>query len=154
MDSLLVYLTLPEKEQQEMMNLKVKEAVHLLLKVNPELKNILFNFKDPGKIDIEAFMQQNYHFNVQLQRFAYLSGRSLSTFKRDFEKIFKMTPSRWLVKRRLQEAYFLLREKGAKSSEVYLDLGFENLSHFSRAFKNEFGYSPSVLPGQKANKRH
>ena len=154
MDSLLVYLTLPEKEQQEMMNLKVKEAVHLLLKVNPELKNILFNFKDPGKIDIEAFMQQNYHFNVQLQRFAYLSGRSLSTFKRDFEKIFKMTPSRWLVKRRLQEAYFLLREKGAKSSEVYLDLGFENLSHFSRAFKNEFGYSPSVLTGQKANKRH
>lgn len=145
MDSLLVYLQLPEEEQVPIMDLKVKEAVQLLLRVNPEMKDILFDFTEPGKVDLEAFMNQNYHFNVDLARFAYLTGRSLSTFKRDFEKTFDITPSRWLLKKRLQEAYFLIKEKGKLASEVYLDLGFEDLSHFSFTFKKQYGIAPSLL---------
>ncbi|MBS1566891.1 MAG: helix-turn-helix transcriptional regulator, partial [Bacteroidetes bacterium] len=98
-----------------------------------------------GKIDLEAFMNSNFHFNVELKRFAYLSGRSLTTFKRDFEKTFHTTPSRWLQRRRLQEAYHLIKEKGRKCSEVYLEVGFEDLSHFSYAFKKTFGVAPSAI---------
>jgi len=145
MDSLWVYLQLPEDEQRELMDTKVKEAVQIMLKVNPELKDILFDFSEPGKIDIEAFMMKNFHFNVQLNRFAYLTGRSLSTFKRDFEMIFHTTPSRWLTQHRLQEAYYQIKEKGKQPSDVYLDVGFENLSHFSYAFKKRFGVAPSGL---------
>lgn len=144
-DSLWVYLQLSEDEQRALMDTKIKEVVQLMLKVNPELKDILFDFNEPGKIDIEAFMLKNFHFNVQLKRFAYLTGRSLSTFKRDFEKIFHTTPSRWLTQHRLQEAHYLIREKGRKPSDVYLDVGFEDLSHFSYAFKKQFGVSPSTL---------
>lgn len=144
-DSLGVYLQLPEEEQNAIMETKVKEAVQLLLKINPELKDILFDFDDPGKIDIEAFMLKNFHFNVQLSRFAYLTGRSLSTFKRDFEKIFHTTPSRWLIQQRLREAYYLIKEKGRQPSDVYLDVGFEDLSHFSYAFKQLFGHNPSQV---------
>lgn len=144
-DSLWVYLQLPEAEQQSLMDTKIKEAVQLMLKLNPELKDILFDFSDPGKIDIEAFMLKNFHFNVQLKRFAYLTGRSLSTFKRDFEKIFQTTPSRWLTWRRLQEAYYLIKEKGQKPSNVYIEVGFEDLSHFSYAFKKQFGVTPSKI---------
>lgn len=124
---------------------KQKEAVLLLLQLRPELQHILFDFSEPGKIDLEAFMNRNYHFNVELKRFAYLTGRSLSTFKRDFEKIFRITPSRWLLQKRLQEAYYLIKEKGKAVSDVYLDVGFEDLSHFSFAFKKEFGIAPSYL---------
>lgn len=127
------------------MDTKVKEAVQIILTVNPELKDILFDFNDPGKIDIEAFMMKNFHFNVQLNRFAYLTGRSLSTFKRDFEKIFHTTPSRWLTQQRLQEAYYQIKEKGKKPSDVYIEVGFEDLSHFSFAFKKQFGVAPSML---------
>ena len=90
-------------------------------------------------------MHKNFHFNVSLKRFAYLTGRSLATFKRDFEKIFHLSPSRWLLQRRLQEAHYRIREKGAKPSEVYLDLGFEDLSHFSFAFRKKYGIPPSRL---------
>lgn len=134
-----------------MLKLKQKEALLLLLKINPEWKNSLFDFSEPHKIDLEKFMQKNYHFNVQLDRFAYLTGRSLSTFQRDFAKIFHETPSRWLLQKRLQEAYYLIREKGKKSSEIYLDLGFEDLSHFSFVFKKQFGITATELAGQREN---
>ncbi|WP_420152907.1 helix-turn-helix domain-containing protein, partial [Siphonobacter sp.] len=75
----------------------------------------------------------------------YLSGRSLATFKRDFEKIFHLSPHRWLLNKRLQDAYFLIKEKGRKPSEVYLEVGFEDLSHFSFAFKKAFGQPPSLV---------
>jgi hypothetical protein len=72
--------------------LKVKEAAMILLETNPALKDILFDVSEPGKIDLEAYMNEHYKFNVDLNRFAYLTGRSLATFKRDFEKTFLIFP--------------------------------------------------------------
>lgn len=142
MSSLLPYLENETNGNEDLLNLKLREAVLILLKTNPELEEILFDFSEPGKIDLEAFMLKNYHFNVELRRFAYLTGRSLATFKRDFEKIFNSSPSRWLQHRRLQEAHYLITKKGKAPSDVYLELGFEDLSHFSYAFKKLFGTTP------------
>jgi AraC family transcriptional regulator, exoenzyme S synthesis regulatory protein ExsA len=145
MDSLMPYEKLTEPGHEQLFTIKLKEAILILLRANPTLKDVLFDFNDPGKIDLEAFMNKNYHFNVELKRFAYLTGRSLATFKRDFEKIFHVTPSRWLQHRRLQQAHYLIKEKGAAASEVYLELGFQDLSHFSFAFKKQFGMAPSKV---------
>ncbi|RRB06661.1 helix-turn-helix domain-containing protein [Larkinella rosea] len=145
MNSLMPYLQESENIPTSLQALKLKEAILILLQANPELKNVLFDFAEPGKIDLERFMNKNFHFNVELKRFAYLTGRSLATFKRDFEKIFHSSPSRWLQHRRLQEAYFLIKEKGRAPSDVYLELGFEDLSHFSFAFKKTYGMAPSKL---------
>ncbi len=41
-------------------------------------------------------------FNMSLEKFGYLTGRSLTTFKRDFFKTFKTTPQRWLTQKRLE----------------------------------------------------
>jgi len=145
LDSLMVYHQTDNLGNPQLVNLKLKEGLLLLLQSQPELKNILFDFVEPHKMDLEAFMNKNYYFNVRLERFAYLTGRSLATFKRDFEKIFQTSPHRWLLQRRLQEAHFLLEQKQRKASEIYLDLGFEDLSHFSYAFKKQYGEAPSKL---------
>ncbi|GAA4312884.1 hypothetical protein GCM10023149_08420 [Mucilaginibacter gynuensis] len=129
--------------------LKREELLIILLQASPELTGILFDFGIPQKINIEAFMNQNYHFNVSNERFAFLTGRSLSAFKRDFRKVFHDTPGRWLVQKRLQEAYFLIDKQHKKISELYLDLGFETLSHFSYAFKKHFGFAPTELTRHK-----
>jgi len=125
--------------------LKYEELLIILLKIQPELAGVLFDYARPEKINLEEFMNRNFTFNVPLERFAYLTGRSLSAFKRDFKTIFHITPSHWLVQRRLQEAYFLINKKHKKASEIYLNLGFEDLSHFSFAFKKLFGHRPTEL---------
>jgi len=144
-DSLLPYFSHPAPLSDSMAEIKTREAVELLLRHDPALKEFLFDFSDPYKIDLEAFMNQNYMYNVTSTQFARLTGRSLAGFKRDFQKIFKIPPSQWLLRKRLAEAYYQIREKGYKPVDVYLTVGFENLSHFSYTFKKEFGIAPSML---------
>lgn len=130
------------KIKKENQDSKREELLLILLEMHPELYGVFFDFGKPEKINLEEFMNQNYKFNVGIERFAYLTGRSLSSFKRDFKQIYNDTPSRWLVQKRLQEAHFLIDKKKQKPSDIYIDLGFEDLSHFSFAFKKQFGISP------------
>jgi AraC-like DNA-binding protein len=62
-----------------------------------------------------------------------------------FRELFQDTPSRWLIRKRLKEAYFLITKKQQKPSAFYLDPGFEDLSHFSYAFKKTLGLTPTEL---------
>jgi len=145
MQSLLDYKELLNEEKRtSLLRIKQKEALMLLLEYDPSLKDVLFDFTEPHKIDLEAFMNRNYRFNVHIDRFAYLTGRSLATFKRDFQKAFGTSPRQWLQQKRLNEAHYLITQKGKTASDIYLDLGFENLSHFSFSFKKEFGFAPSL----------
>ncbi|WP_443945123.1 helix-turn-helix domain-containing protein [Pedobacter sp. AW1-32] len=144
-DALLAYHHADALNDPKMTALKVNEAILLLLQLRPDLQSVLFDFNNPFKIDLEAFMNQNFYFNVSLERFAYLTGRSLAAFKRDFGSVFGLTPGKWLLQKRLQEAHYLIKQKGKHASDIYLDLGFEDLSHFSFAFKKQFGQSPSKI---------
>lgn len=132
-----------EAQNEEMGLLKVKEGVKLLLHSLPQLRSYLFDFAEPHKIDLERFMMANFHFNVPVERFAHLTGRSLASFKRDFDKTFGMPPRKWLLDKRLNAARHLIEQKHQKPSAIYLELGFESLSHFSRSYKHKFGKSPT-----------
>lgn len=126
-------------------DIKREELLLIILTSEPMLANVFFNFGVPQKIDLETFMNRNFRFNVSLERFAFMTGRSVSSFKRDFLKIFGMTPGTWLKKKRLEEAFFQISTQHQKPSDVYLEVGFEDLSHFSYAFKKEFGKNPSEI---------
>lgn len=126
--------------------LKLKEGVKLLLLARPELRNLFFDFSDPGKIDLERFMLSNFRFNVPVEKFAQLTGRSLAAFKRDFLKTFGTSPRHWLQDKRLTEARYLIETRHQKPSAIYLGLGFESISHFSSSFKKKFGVAPTALP--------
>ncbi|WP_343667850.1 AraC family transcriptional regulator [Chitinophaga sp.] len=142
--SVVPYVRNPnEKIATAMGMIKVKEGVQLLLHAMPALSNLLFDFSVPHKIDLKKFMLAHFHFNVSVEKFAELTGRSLAAFKRDFSKVFNAAPRQWLLEKRLLEARHLIEKKHKKPSAIYLDLGFESLSHFSRTFKKMFGKAPS-----------
>lgn len=143
-DSMVPYFEHFERLTQNLIKLKTMELLELL-KRESALHNILFNFEDRFKIDLEAYMNKNYMHNIPLTQFAYLTGRSLSTFKRDFQKAFTEAPTKWLIKKRLELAHHLIAAKEKRPSEVYFEAGFVNFSHFSQSFRSVFGMSPSEL---------
>jgi AraC-like DNA-binding protein len=145
MASLIPYFDVDGEFPDELASLKITEAINILRLIDPEVDRVLSNFDAPGKIDLVSFMQRNFMFNMSLERLGYLTGRSLSTFNRDFKKLFNTTPEKWLIDKRLELAYYHLTEKKKKPTEVYLEAGFEDLSHFSFTFKKKYGVSPSQL---------
>ncbi len=148
--SLIPYFEMQKEFPETIASLKINEAITILQTIDKDIDSVLANFDEPDKIDLAAFMEKNFMFNMPLEKFGYLTGRSLTTFKRDFQRIFRNTPQRWLTKKRLELAHYQLTEKNKKPVEVYFETGFENLSHFSYAFKKQFGYSPTELLSKKA----
>jgi len=129
----------------ELALLKVKEAITVLRLLSKDADLLLSDFSDPHKIDLAGFMQKNFIFNIPISRFAYLTGRSLATFKRDFQKVFGTSPQKWLTETRLRQAHYLIVEKKQRPSQAYIEAGFENFSHFCYAFRQLFGYTPSSI---------
>lgn len=143
--SMLPYFDSGTRPSEEMMNLKLVEGVYSLLNIDNRFFPTLFDFTEPWKIDILDFMNSNYMYVLSLEEIASFTGRSLSTFKRDFRKVSELSPQKWLIKRRLEAAREMLEGGKRRISDVYVDVGFKNLSHFSAAFKREYGVAPSSL---------
>jgi len=143
--SLIPYFDVEGEFPENIASLKITEAISILREIDKDVDCLLANFDQPGKIDLVDFMQRNFMFNMSLEKLGYLTGRSLSTFNRDFKKFFNVTPQKWLTEKRLELAYYQLTAKKKKPTEVYLETGFEDLSHFSFAFKKKYGIAPSQL---------
>lgn len=143
--SVIPYFDLQGEFPEHIASLKISEAISILREIDKSVDHVLANFDQPGKIDLIHFMERNFMFNMPMEKLGYLTGRSLSTFNRDFKKQFNSTPQKWLTDKRLQLAYYQLSQKKKKPTEVYLEVGFEDLSHFSFAFKKKYGFAPSQL---------
>lgn len=126
-------------------DLKLRECAHILSLYDPHLLDEMFRKQSGERLSLEEFMNANYMYNAPLERFAELSGRSLSTFRREFEQTFGTTPSKWLIRKRLEVAYKKITEESCRPSDIYWELGFETLSHFSRKFKEQYNMVPSKL---------
>lgn len=125
-----------------MVKMKIQECIYILAALDEHLQNWLADCNRPQKINLAEFMEKNFRQNVPLLQFAKASGRSLATFRRDCLRELGTTPSRWLIARRLDEAHRLIRE-GQRPGEILTALGFESFSHFTRCFKQRFGFLPS-----------
>lgn len=143
--SLIPYFDMKDPFPEEVASIKITEAITILRTIDPDIDSVLANFDEPGKIDLAGFMEKNFMFNMPMEKFGYLTGRSLTTFKRDFKKTFNTTFQKWVTQKRLELAHYQFVEKRKKPVDVYFEVGFENLSHFSFAFKKHFGYAPTEL---------
>lgn len=112
-----------------------------------------FNNQTSGKkgVDIEKVMSENYLYNLKIEEFAKLCGRSLSAFKRDFKKAFNTTPSKWIKIKRLAYAKTLLIESNLNINEICYDSGFVNASHFIKSFKEQYKISPHQFRSMLSN---
>lgn len=143
--SMTPYFNQDIKPQGDFMHLKMQEGLLALLHIDKRFAPTLFDFNEPWKIDILEFMNENYMYEFTMEELAHYTGRSLATFKRDFKKISDLTPEKWLIRKRLEVAYAKMKEGGKKVVDVYVEVGFKNPSHFSTAFKKQYGISPTAI---------
>lgn len=142
-ESVIPYFDMAAKPADEILKQKMIEGIYVILNTDVNLYASLFDFIDPWKMDIMNFMEKNYMNELSMAEMAYFTGRSLSTFKRDFRQCSNLTPQKWLIRRRLQAAYELIRKGGRNVSEICYSVGFKNLSHFSKVYKDTFGVAPT-----------
>lgn len=142
-ESVMPYFDADEKPSEEVLKLKMIEGVYVLLNTDRHLYASLFDFVEPWKIDILDYLNENYMLDLSMEEIASYTGRSLATFKRDFAKVSDLTPQKWIIRRRLEAAHDLIKSGKKKVTEACFDVGFKNLSHFSKIYKEAYGVAPS-----------
>lgn len=143
--AVLPYFNTPLNEARRRgLTLKLEE---LLLNLIAEPENASFalflNGLLQSKPTIASVMEQNFMLNLPMPAFAQLAQRSLSAFKRDFKAAYAQPPGQWLHERRLQHGAHLLEHTGLPVTQIAFECGFQDLSHFSAAFKKLHSLSPS-----------
>ena len=131
-----------------LLEIKFKELI-LNIADNATNRELLAYFcsllHEPQSVRLRRVMEDNFCFNLSLEVYASLCNRSLSAFKRDFEKVFGSTPGRWLLEKRLHHGLHLLSNQRKNVGEAAFESGFESSAHFSRAFKRRFGKGPAEM---------
>jgi len=142
--SMREYFAAREKPSEPVLRLKLKELILSILTSgqNPALAAYFRSVGDSNAPAVAEIMEANFRFNLSLEEYAQLCHRSLSSFKREFQSLFQTPPGKWLLAKRLDYAAALLRNSQRNVTEIALDSGFEDVSHFSRVFKGRFAKSP------------
>jgi AraC-like DNA-binding protein len=143
-NSLVQIFHLQNPNSQNILRLKFEEIMlYLTDKYNDEFLAYLQSLLvDEKSLSFKTIMEKNICTHLNLEEIAFLCNMSLSTFKRQFVQIYQVSPGKWFQRMRLNKAREILNGNKVKPSEIYMDFGYDSLSNFSAAFKNEFGYSP------------
>lgn len=142
-DSLIDISKLSKTVQKKIIEVKFEEIMlylielygtHILYSLTSNNDNLTQNFT--------RTVESNQLKKLTLKELAFLCNMSVSTFKREFEKNYSESPIKWFQNKRLEHAYYLLNQKNKKSSEIYFEVGYENLSSFIQAYKSKYNKTP------------
>jgi AraC-like DNA-binding protein len=151
---MMPYFESGQQPDNALLQLKFRELI-LSIADNKENEELLSYFnallQEPHNVSMERVMEDNFCFNLKLEDYAKLTHRSVSAFKRDFAKIYDISPGKWLLEKRLTYALHLLSNLGKSVSDAAFESGFENASHFSRSFRDRFGFPPTGVKQKVLN---
>ena len=143
--SLLAYLSTPEEMNPVLVRHKVEELLIFLFTTSTFREVAAQMLDTAGTKNLRPIMESHYRLPLKVSDYARLSARSISTFRRDFEDEFSMSPSRWLLEKRLDFSKMLIESLDEPIESIAEKSGFTNRSHFSRVFKERFGVAPSQI---------
>ncbi|MBE7540081.1 MAG: helix-turn-helix transcriptional regulator [Opitutaceae bacterium] len=149
--SMRTYFAQTERPPEALLRLKLKELLVGVMtgRHNPELAAYLGWLAGHVLPPLASLMEANFRHNLPLEAYARMSHRSLSSFKREFHAQFGVPPGQWLRDRRLAHAAQLLRATDRPVTEIAFDCGFEDASHFTKAFHLRFGQPPSAMRNRR-----
>ncbi len=144
-DSMLFYFENPELVNDDLIILKLKEIILLLSRTEsaPQVYEILSNLFTPQTIQFKEVVESHVYSSISLEELAELTNCSLSSFKREFKRLYNESPATYLRNKKLEKACELLRVSEESISHIAYDCGFYDVAHFSKTFKLKYNVSPS-----------
>ncbi|VEB40533.1 Chb operon repressor [Chromobacterium violaceum] len=127
-----------------LLELKLLELLHLIA-IQDKSFRFLRELSSGGsrkRRPITDFMEQYYSHKLKIEDYALLTGRSLSTFIRDFRRSYNTTPNRWIIEKKVDIAHQLLTAKNYSVTDAAAEVGYENTSHFIKVYKQRYGVTP------------
>ena len=127
---------------------KLEEIFLILAESFPaQFFNIFKPLQASNSNQLRRIVANNILKNLSLNELAFLANRSVATFKRDFEKEYGISPGKYIREKKLDIARHQIIE-GNTVNSIYMQLGYENASNFTQAFKKRFGQTPAAYRSQ------
>ncbi|BDD06519.1 helix-turn-helix domain-containing protein [Aureibacter tunicatorum] len=141
-ESILDISRFSKSTQRNILSAKFEEIMLYLIEFKGvDFLNSLISDEPDHDQKFRQTIESNKLNRLTVKELAFLANMSVSTFKREFEKQFHISPSKWFQNKRLEHAAYLLTH-GKRPSEIYEEVGYETLSNFIVAFKLKHGLTP------------
>lgn len=145
-DSLEFYFQNPLLVNDDLLELKIKELVLLLIQSKNvgSIQELVADLYSAKTVHIKEVVELHLFSNLKVEQLAKLCNLSLSSFKREFRKEFNDSPTNYINNKRLEKAKELLTISDLLVSEIAYEVGFQDSLYFTRLFKNKIGVPPSA----------
>jgi len=153
-EGILFYFENPSLVNEEILILKLKEIILLLnqTKNAPAIHSILSNLFNPTTYTFREIVNSHIYSNLTLSELSELTNMSLSTFKREFKKVYKSSPAAYIKDKKLVKSKELLSLSELRMTDIAYECGFNDVAHFSKSFKQKYSLSPSEYKLTHLNK--
>ncbi|MCR9249096.1 MAG: AraC family transcriptional regulator [bacterium] len=143
--SILPYFTNKELLTEEILTFKIKELITLLLSSDhsSEIVAIMSNLFEKKTFEFREVIHSHILSAISINELAQLTYMSLSSFKKEFKRVFNSTPQKYILDKRIERAAESLQKSTDTISNIAYACQFQTLAHMSRVFKSKYGISPS-----------
>lgn len=145
-DSLEFYFSNPTLINDDLIELKIKELILLLVQTKniTSIVELVADLYSTKSVQLKKIVDLHLYSNLSIEDLAKLSNLSLSSFKRQFKKEFNDSPNNYIITKKLDKAKELLNIPDIPISEIAYEIGFNDPLYFTRLFKKKVGTSPTT----------
>lgn len=144
-EGLLFYFENPSLINEDILILKLKEILLLLSQTqNSEaIQLIISQLFSPATYTFKQIIEAHLFSQLTIEELARQNNLSVSSFKREFAKIYDDTPANYIKAKKLEKAAELLLRSNQRITEIAFDCGFNDLANFTKSFTGKYGVTPT-----------
>ncbi|KAB1232260.1 helix-turn-helix domain-containing protein [Chryseobacterium viscerum] len=144
-EGLLFYFENPSLINEDILILKLKEIMLLLAQSQnaKAIQQILSQLFSPTAYSFKQIIEANLFSQLTIEQLAEQSNLSISSFKREFTKLYNDTPANYIRNKKLEKAAELLLISDERITDIALDCGFNDLATFTKNFSDKYHVPPS-----------
>ena len=126
-------------------NIKMTELIYLISSQEDDcLKSRLLRSLDREQENFEQIIYNHIFRVISIEELASKCNRSLTSFKKEFRRHFRIPPHKWFVQQRLVHSRLLLLSTNKSISEIGNECSFPNTSHYIKLFKRAYQMTPAA----------